>query len=357
MTLQNILNKLWEEDPGYFRLKQSCKTLLAVFLIGAITVSAPAYVKLFAAMSAGFSMQTVVGNTRKQQIRFILVAFPVYFLCFTLGFFSKHYPLISNSLLVVLGFFALYVKKYGPEFNSGPIIAWIFAFFGIILPTTALNPFVVLSSVLLGMLVSATVYLFLFPELKSKLFYTNINKFFKQYAIALQWLAHQLVHRSELEQFRLEREEYKNYLFRLTVVNGDIVQAAPGKENSYTIRMHQIYVKQYALAKVSSMIMEAFDTLIEQEITFSDTVRSHLFTVFAIYAAAISNLDVKYSHSNYQEILNTLSIMQKNLSDFQTLIFSCIVSRNQPVIPLINLNLGLRLIFYNIRSMEQVYEK
>lgn len=356
MTLQHLFNKLWEADPGYFRLKQSCKTVIALLIVGLITLPAPLLLKFFAAISAGFSIQAIVANTRKSQIKFILLAFPVYFLCFMLGALSKTNTLFSSSVLVILGFLAIYVKKYGPEFNFAPIIAWSFAFFGIILSTNDQNVWLIFGSVLLGQIVAGLVYLFVFPELKSKLFYSNINKFFKQYAVILQWLAHILIHKTDIKHFQSDREEYKAYLFRLTVLNGDITQNRTGIKNIFATRLYQIYVRQYALAKIASMLMEAFETLIQQKITLADTARSHLFTVFAIYAAAIANMDVSHSKSNYQTVLATLQIMEKNLADFQELILDCLVTKKQPMIALVNLNLGLHLIFNNIKNMGQIYE-
>lgn len=357
MTVQNFLNKLWEEDPGYFRLKHSCKTVIAILLIGIVAYPAPMLVKLFAALSAGFSMQAIVGDTRRAQVKFILLAFPAYFLCFMFGYLSQANDLLSSGLLVVLGFLAVYLKKYGPAFNFAPVNAWVFAFLGIILPITVQNQWLVFGSVILGFIISALIFLFLFPELKSKLFYSNINKFFKEYSLILQWLAHILIHKIDLEQFQLNRENYKNYLFRLTVVNGDISQNIASSAKGSIARMYPIYVKQYALAKVLSLIMEAFATLVMQNKSLTDNVRSHLFTVFAIYATAISNIDVKHSHSNYQQVLNTLVIMEKYLEDFQELILLSVLTEQQPMIPLINLNLGLRLIFNNIKSMGQMDEK
>lgn len=356
MTLQHLFDKLWEEDPGYFRLKQSCKTVLAILLIGLITLPAPLLVKFFAALSAGFAMQAIVGNTRKSQIKFILIAFPVYLFCFMLGSFSKMDTLFSSSVLVILGFFAIYLKQYGPEFNFAPIIAWSFAFLGIILPINNQSQWLIFGSILLGLTVAGLIYLFLFPELKAKLFYSNINKFFKEYAVILQWLAHILIHKTDLKHFQQHRETYKEYLFRLTVVNGDITQNRTGIKNVFATRMYRIYVKQYALAKIASMIMEAFETLIRQKITLTDTVRSHLFTVFAIYAAAIANIDVAHSQSNYRKVLTTLVIMEKNLTDFQELILNCLVTKQPSMIALVNLNLGLRLIFNNLKNMEHIYE-
>ncbi len=357
MTLQNLLNKLWEEDPGYFRLKRSSKTVIAILIIGILSFDAPLLVKFFAAITAGFSMQAIVGETRKAQVYFILIAFPIYFICFILGYLSKDSNILSSSLLVILGFTAIYIKKLGPEFNLGPIIAWSFAFFGIILPITSQTQWLTFGSLAFGFLISALVYLFIFPELNSKLFYSNVSKFFKEYSIILQWLAHILIHKVDYDKFLVAKEKSKGYLFQLTVVNGDITQNHNETENLDTVRMYQIYIKQYALAKVVSMIFEAFDHLILQKLTISEIIRSHLFTVFAIYATAISNIEIRHTHSNYQEILNTLAIMEKNLGDFQEVLLSCIVMQKQSIIALVNLNLGLRLIFKNIQALEQIYEK
>ena len=356
MTLQESLNKFWEEDPGFFRLKQAFKTVIALLLLGIITYTMPQFAKFFSALAAGFAMQAIVGDTRKQQIKFILLAYPIYLLCFFLGYFTKTNILLSSVFLVALGFLAIYVKKYGAAFFFAPIIAWCFAFLATILPVYSLSIGMLIFYMLLGMLIGALVYLFIFPELKSSLFDSNLRKFFHAYAMTLQWLAYLLVHKTDVVEFQRKREQHKNYLFRLTMVNGDIMQNNC-KNNETITRMNKLYIKQYALAKISSMIMEALDLIIREKIEISDDVRSHLFTVFAIYATAIANIDIQQTHSNYREVINTLTIMEKNLNEFQSLILACVINQKKSMTALINLNLGLRLILRNIRKMEQIYEK
>lgn len=355
MPIQNFFNKLWEADPGYFRIKQACKTILAILIIMAITYSMPLLVKILSAMAAGFSMQAIVGDGRKQQFEFIVTAFPIYFLCFFIGHFSIANVWLSNLVLIVLGFFAIYLRKFGPAFNFAPIIAWSFAFFGIILPINNAEPWLLAACLCFGLIVSALVYLLVLPERKNKLYYSNLNVFMQDYASILQWLAHQLIHKPELKQFQIQKDEYKMHLFQLTLVNGEIAQGQINADSPSGEMMKQLYTTQYALAKVMSMILEGFENSLQQNLTLSDTVRSHLFTAIAIYAAALSNLNIQENVSNHLEILRTLEIMETNLDAFQNLLLDCVVKQKQLAFALININLGLGLILKNIRKMDVVH--
>ena len=357
MNLSTLQNAIWEADPGYARFKQACKTVLALLIVGLMTIRAPMPVTFFAAISAGFSMQAIVGGTRKAQIKFILIVFPVYFVCYTLGHFLKLNSLFSSILLVVLGFLAIYVKRFGPEFNFAPIIAWTFAFLGVILPKVDLPNIYIFLSLILGFGVAGLIYLYVYPERKHRWFFYNINKFLDDYALTLQWLANLLIHKPSISQFITQRDYYRNHLFRITMFNADIAQSIVSNHNKEILRINKLYVKQYALSKILSMIMEAFETLMRDEINLSDVVKSHLFTIFSVYATAISNLRIKRESENIQEIVNTLSIMAKYLDDFQNAIIKCIITKKQSMIPLVNLNLGLRLIYQNIQKLEQIDEK
>jgi len=357
MVFQYITRKLWEEDPGYFRLKQSFKTLVAIFLLMCITYAAPMEVKLLSAMAAGFSMQAIIGDTRYEHIKFIFIAFPVYFICYLIGYFSKNSALISSNILIILGFLVVYVRRFGPGFFFGPIIAWIFCFLGMLLPVSLRQYWLVITALLLGLSVSALVFLFIFPERKKMLYFENFDIFLKDYANSLQWLAHILIHHTTIEKYRQDKTALKDHLFRLTTVNGDIAQNQTNSDSPYAARLTYLYTKQYALAKVLTMILEGIEEMIKAEIILSDTVRSHLFTVFSIYASALNNLDINHERNNYCDVLKTLEIVEANLEEFQEVLINCIAIDKKPVIPLININLGLRLILHNIKKMEQNNEK
>jgi len=356
MTFEALTSKFWEEDPGYFRLKQSCKTLIAILILMLITYSAPQLVKLLSAIAAGFSMQAIIGDSRKKHLRFIVIAFPIYLICYLIGYFSKEYALLSSVALVILGFLAVYVRRFGPEFFFAPIIAWSFCFLGILLPIPMQQYPLVIGSLILGLIVAAVIFLFLFPERKKKLFFENLDIFFKDYASALQWLAHILIHRTTPEAYEKDKATLKGHLFQLTIINGNIAQNQTSSETFGTNRLNYLYSKQYALAKVLTMILEGIGELIQAKITLSDTVRSHLFTVFAIYASALTNLDINSRDSNHAAVLKTLEIIESNLEEFQILLIECIIMKNKLVIPLININLGLRLILRNIQKMEHANE-
>lgn len=357
MTFQQLTGKLWEDDPGYFRLKQSFKTLFAVFLLMALTYAAPLQVKLLSAIAAGFSMQAIIGDSRRTQLQFMLLAFPLFFICYLIGYFSKGSDLLSSSALTVLGFLAVYMRRFGPDFNFMPIIAWAFCFLGMLLPIPLQQYWSVMGALLLGLVVSALVYLYVFPQRKTKLYFENFSVFMKDYANSLQWLAHILTHETTLEKFEADKVSLKNHLFQLTTINGEIAQNKARTESSCAFRLNYLYVRQYALAKVLTMILEGIGELIKAKVTLSDSVRSHLFTVFAIYASALNNLDIGHECSNHKAVLRTLEITKANLDAFQNLLIKCIMMEKPSIIPLININLGLRLILRNIQSMEQNNEE
>lgn len=354
MTLQNLSKKLWEEDPGYFRIKQSVKTILAIAIISLITIAMPMPVMFFSAITVGFSIQAITGDTQKQQIKFILTAFPLYFICFILGRVTESNQLYSSVLLVFLGFIAIYLKKYGSTFDLAPIIGWAFAFLGIILPPEQQIEWQILASMIVGFSIAGLTYLFIFPVKKIELYYVNVTKFFKEYCFMLHWLAHVLIHKTTFKDFQEKKIAYKNYIFHLMIVNGEIARNQSDATAIDAERINLIYSKQYALAKVISMIIEGFESLIEQPDGFSDDIiATHLFTIFVIYAAAISHFDLTIIAKDQKQVLTIFRIMENKLAELQRLILQSSFIKKSYLIALININLGLRLILKNIQQLEQ----
>lgn len=350
MTFQTITGKLWDKDPGYFRIKQGLKTILAILIVMIITFTAPFSVKLVAGITAGFAMQAITGQNQKEQFQFILIAFPIYFLCYLIGYITRNFGMLSDIVLAILGFLAMYVRKFGSKFTFAPILAWTFCFFGVIFSIPLQEYFLVVYGLLLGLCISGLVFLLIFPEKKQNLYFNNLKLFFNCYSNALQWLAYILMNGTNLKTYNDKKIALRDRIFHLCLYNGDIAQKYIDS-NGYS-RLNKLYTKQYALAKNLSMILEGFEHLIITNKILSDIVRSHLFTIIAIYATAISNLHISDTKSNYVKVSSTLKIIETNLVEFQNLILKSFANNSEFIVPLVNINLALQLIQKNIKTLE-----
>lgn len=176
MKTSALANSLWNVDPGYLRLIHAFKTLIAI-LIALWWFQDASYIeKLFAGIASGFSIQGIESSNRKMQIIQILIYGISYLATFLLGLLVSQSHVLTSITLMCLSFIVIYIRRFGPLFTYGPILAWIFCFLATILPVESLSHGLTnIDGLIIGLLIASLVYLFILPENNVKLVLKNTN--------------------------------------------------------------------------------------------------------------------------------------------------------------------------------------
>jgi len=160
-----IKNKLWDIDPGYLRLKQAFKTVLAITIAIALCSFSTPEAKLLAGVAAGLSIQGIQASSFRGKI-YTLITFDIaYSISFLLGLLYRPYPHFIAIGFTLLAFFSFYIRRFGSQFNFSGLMLWMFFFMANILPfktpQAALNNF---HGFFIGLITAALIYLFVYPS-------------------------------------------------------------------------------------------------------------------------------------------------------------------------------------------------
>ncbi len=350
--IQKFSDYLWEQDPGLFRLKHSFKTVLAITLSSLIFCFVNSAIIIFSALAAAFSMQGIETSNKKKQFGLILLLGVIYLTCLLSSNSLKSSPILTDSLLICAAFIVLYIRRFGQQFIQTSVFAWIAIFFGIALPRLHGEQYLGVSvGMLVGNIIAALVYVFVLPENKEKLFYTLFSKYLNDYATNLNWLLSLLLEKTKLDQFKIQQRFRKNHLLKLIATNDSLINSYNFINIEKKMEFQSIYLRQYALMKILSMIMEGFQSLIIEK-PLSSLIKSQLFSLLAIYAAAFSNLSSNVQNLQI-EITPLLQVLQKELTEFQICLQQSLIAAESTPVALLNIQLGFRLIYRNLVLLEQ----
>ena len=193
---------LWDKDPGYFRLKQAIKTVIAILMTLFLVRNEPLFGKLMASLACGFSMQGVNAKKLSWRIAQVICFDVVYFLCFMLGLVVRDAPNLTAVILVILGFTVNYLRQYGLQNSMAPMMAWVLCFFATILPANSSHEvWLHLYALIIGLVVSAAVSIFIFPENYNQLFVDNTNRLLQLLSRGMSEMRYFLVRRPERQGF------------------------------------------------------------------------------------------------------------------------------------------------------------
>lgn len=254
------LQTLWNIDPGYFRLKHAAKTILAILITLWLVRHEPVPFKLLAGIVSGFSMQGVVAKAYSSRIIQIIVLDLAYFLVFYLGLLVHGSEIGTAAVLVVVGFFANYARRFGLQHSVAPMMGWSLCFFATILPFSHDAIWGQVYGLVVALVVAGLVNGLVFPENYPRLFVANSNRVFQVLAQGMHELRRYVlgVHSPDTPP-RIVFEHLTNTLTRLLESN----QAMDESEvfPVHSTRVNSILLQQYALVHTYVMIIDSYRIL------------------------------------------------------------------------------------------------
>lgn len=321
-----IFQKLWNIDPGYFRLKHAAKTILAILITLWLLKGEEKVFSLMGGVVSGFSMQGVVAQSFTSRIKQIIALNIGYFLAFVLGLVARNYPYGTATILVLVGFVGNYLRRFGLQNSVAPMMGWTLCFFATILPFSNVGSTAEpIYWLIIALFVSGVVNGVVFAENYPRLFVDNTNRIFKTLTQAMHEIRrHLLVSQGSFDKTPFNT--MSDALMRLLDSN-------QAMDESGVFDGHQIntlLIHQYALVHIYMMMIDAFETLAEHQHHLSLQARVGFSRIFRQLEMLFNSTVMR---DNYSVTTNRdLMIISKQLS---------YVPPSDPAVILVLLNLKL----------------
>lgn len=338
MTLQT----LWNIDPGYFRLKHAAKTILAILITLWLLQDEPRAFKLMAGIATGFSMQGVVAISFFSRLVQIVVLDTAYCLTFILGLLVRDSAGLSACLLVVVGFVANYVRRFGLKTSVAPMMGWSLCFFATVLPfANTSQVWSHMYGLILALLVSALVNGFVFPENYPRLFVSNSNRLFNVLAQGMREIRRYVLNVNAESGFdEAGFTQIMNTLSRLLESN-----QAMGESEFFVDednKLGDILLQQYALVHSFMMMIDAYHALLRHHHQLSRPARRGLSQIYSRFEKLFASMTMQPDYSVKSRI--ALVSFAKPLAYTQP-------SEPAVIIVLLNLKLSFNLFNRHIASL------
>ena len=308
------LQKLWNIDPGYFRLKQAAKTILAILIVLALMRNETLFIKLITALVSGFSMQGIVAKPFSLRILQVALLNSAFFLVFILGLTIRDCPNCTAVALVGLGFAANYVRRFGLQTSTAPMMIWTVCFLTTVLPfTDTLDVWNHLYSVITALFVSAFITLLIFPENYPRLFVNNANRLFHTLAKGMRESRRYVLHNHNRQTGVIDEKDLERLtLFRLKNTLNRLLESNQAIEQSDVFghqaeKISDLLIEQYALVHVYTMMMDAYQALRRHQLTLPLPIRKKLGLIYKQFAAIFTSLEM---NANYVVITNKSSTVR-----------------------------------------------
>ena len=260
MTLQ----KLWNIDPGYFRLKHAIKTIVAILFTLWIMRFEKMPFQLMAGIVCGFAMQGVIEKTGTSRIIQIVTLNFVYLLAFILGLLVRDSANATAIALIILGFVVNYCRRFNLQTSIAPLMAWTLCFFATTLPfTNTLDVWAHSYALVLALVVSAVVNAFIFPENYQLLFINNSNRLFRALSQGLHHIQQHLsldsVDQNQKQTFHTTSLTHTmETLLRLLESNQTMEENQAFSQKNPLIS--DILLQQYAIVHAYQMMLDSYRT-------------------------------------------------------------------------------------------------
>lgn len=261
VTVNQLRTYFWHIDPGYFNLKQAVKVILAILLALWWVRDEGMLTQIIAGIASGTSVQGVVAKSLATRIAHIVIFDIIYFAALVLGFSARDFPHWTALLLVVWGFLANYIRRFGLENSKAPMMAWVLCFLATAVPLReTTEPQALIYGVVVGFLVSAIVIICVFPENYPRLFINNSNRFFQNLAQGLEEMRRHVVASKGGGAFaNLPFVSRKATLDKLLSSN-QVIQQSTVFANEQK-KISHILIQQYALLNAYSLMVEVYHSL------------------------------------------------------------------------------------------------
>ncbi|MDI9819876.1 MULTISPECIES: hypothetical protein [unclassified Legionella] len=276
MSIKRLPAFLWEIDPGYFRLKQAVKTIIAIVVALWLVGDEPLSTKAIAGVSCGISMQGSFAKAYYWRIVQVISFDLIYFSSFILGLGVRETSGLKAVVFIVLGFVVNYCRRFGLQTNVAPLMVWILCFLATILPLgSAANTWSHIEGLIIGLVVSAVAVLVVFPENYCRLFINNSNRLFQILAGGLKEMRrHLLIPPFAIDFESLPFVRSKASLNRLLESNLSLDQSE--LFSSQEKRIGEIIIHQYALVHAYTMMLEAYRNLMKHGYQLPRPIRRYL---------------------------------------------------------------------------------
>jgi len=291
------LHYLWNIDPGYFHLKHATKTVVAILISLWLMRDEALFTQMMASIACGFSMQGVVAKAFSSRIKQVIVLDVAYFLVFALGLCVRDSVSWRACVLVLLGFFANYVRRFGLQTSVAPMMGWTLCFFATTLPfpnqAQAWNH---IYGLVVGLGVSASMVLLIFPENYPRLFVKNTNRLFDLLAEGMRELRRQTpAIDGKSNSHYVESERISHQLTYLLESNQTIEQSDVFGEQSTQIS--EVLIQEYALVHAYRMMIDAYRILSRHDYSLSRATRLELTRHYKTLEKTLGSLRMAFDYS------------------------------------------------------------
>ena len=331
-----ILQKIWDMDPGYFRLKHAAKTVLAIVVTLLLVHGEPQSFKLMAGIVSGFSMQGAVAKSFFSRMIQIITLNMAYFLAFTIGLVARDFVNGTMIVLVCAGFVANYVRRFGLKNSVAPMMGWSLCFFATMLPFTSTSQaWSHLYGVVIALVVSVLVNGLVFPENYPRLFVANSNRLFDVLARGMH----------ELRRYILDTDEVVAFdtvpFMRITDTLTRLLESNQAMDESEVFidqdnKINDILLQQYALMNAYMMMIDAYGILSRHHHQLSRPARLEISLFYKQFETLLASMRMRTDYT--VSFKGSLVSVARTLTPTQP---------SEPAIIIVLLNLKLSFNLFN----------
>ncbi|KTD64417.1 hypothetical protein [Legionella spiritensis] len=347
---KKFLSVLWKMDPGYFQLKLAFKTTLAIVIVLLLLYKESLNIKMMATVACGMSMQGITATTWFSRMKQILLLDTIYFFSFVLGLLVRDSPYCTAATLIILGFTVNYVRRFEPENNMAPMMAWTLCFMATILPfqsgSQALGH---LHALLQGLIVAALVMFLVFPRNYTKLFVRNTNLIFDTLAHGMDELRRFLLQGFHKDDFdALPFDKMKESLQHLLDSNQTIEQK--GRFNNRQKFLADTLLHLYILVNAYDMMLASYQSICTKKYHLTRAARRRLSLINKHFARTFRGvrLDKDFSFSGRITAVQFPQIDRKFSKE----------SSSDPnlILALLNLKLSVTLLYQHLNEIRRGHD-
>jgi hypothetical protein len=345
----SLAHKMWALDPGYFKVKSSIKTTVGLAIALLITYNflgkMPA---VLSGLAAIFATQGLMDDPWKKRLGSLIITGACSLFAYLAGALLKPHVLTLEMLLVVLAFFALYVRRFGPRFMIPPINVWAMCLAGGILPhEPAYLIFQNGLAYIIGLFSAWFVYFAIFPLNKRHLYYANIDQMKDVFVESLLWLEQYFINGVPGHTFLEKNRKLFAEIVKLVTINESILEGMTNANLAEANKFAKNQVICYALQKDFSILFEGFSGLMESRMEVAKELKQLLLSTFLHLGFLIQQIKVDPLHERIQ-IDKSLIPFEDYLEKIRGYLNTCRVDQKEEFIPVLNICLGLQLIWRNL---------
>ncbi|KTC64476.1 Predicted membrane protein (plasmid) [Legionella adelaidensis] len=341
LLIKNIRHSFWKVDPGSLELLNAVKTVLAIIISLLLLQNQSFITQIMAGVASAFSMQGVVAKTWQTRIKHVVIFDGIYFGVFCLGLLVRDSSYLTAILLVVVGFFANYIRRFNLETSMAPMSAWTLCFLATILPFHSITEaWVNIYGLLVGFVVSALIIIFVYPENYPRSFVNNSNRFFDALAEGIFELRRYMVQPKPDDN--VDFLEIKKVLIQLANSNQLIHQS--NVLAKYEEKILEQLIHQYALLSSFNMMIDAYQTIKQNNFSLPTSLILQLMQYHKKFCFILKRLVMDSNFEVFE--LEPIDFSQLNIR-----LENIPTSPTHLVMTLLNLKLSFDLLEKHLKSL------